>query len=150
MPDVFGCYYDVLSTCSKSLFWVKIIFHQWDSNPRSHQLLKDYSNHKIASLTIYLATSCYLPTTISKVTVLTVVSFYLPRYCLSCHPSYTDRILSQPSLAVRFAKIYGSESVTISLRVSLTKRLIRSSNGNKHHAYPFCMGKRGVSCHCYF
>ena len=37
-----------------------------------------------------------------------------------CHPSYTDRILSQPLLMVRFAKIYGRKSVTISLQVSLT------------------------------
>ena len=42
-----------------------------------------------------------------------------------CHPSYTDKILLQPSLAVHFVKIYGRKNVTISLQVSLTK----SSNG---------------------
>ena len=43
----------------------------------------------------------------------------------SCHPSYTDKILSRLLLAVCFAKIYGCKNVTISLQVSLTK----SSNG---------------------
>ena len=52
---------------------------------------------------------------------------YMFKYS-SCHPSYTNKILLQPSLAVCFTKIYGGKNVTISLQVSLTK----SSNGATH------------------
>ena len=62
-------------------------------------------------------------------------------------PSYTDKILSRPSLAFHFATIYGRETVTISPEFhwqNMVAKLSQFPRKFRDHAYHFCKTTPGT------